>query len=313
MLNFLPGPVLFILSLSLLFINTALWGTLVCLGGLVKMLMPAQGARNAVTGLMNRFMWAWATCNGGILYLIAKIEWDVEGLEGLNKNSWYLLISNHLSGFDIAAQTYLLRNHIPMLKFFLKKELIYVPIMGLGCWALDMPFMDRTSPAKLKKNPKLKGKDLATTRRACEKFKNMPTSIINYVEGSRFTEDKRQRQDSPYRHLLRPKAGGIAFTLSAMGEQFTNLLDVTVVYPDAPDDVLFGVMNGKVRKIIVRVRALPVPQVDATRYFSESEYRVEFQRWLNQVWAEKDDQIAALLQQHQQLTDSATSTHTQLH
>lgn len=313
MLNFLPGPVLFILSLSLLIINTALWGTLVCLGGLVKMLMPAQGARNAVTGLMNRFMWAWATCNGGILYLIAKIEWDVEGLEGLNKNSWYLLISNHLSGFDIAAQTYLLRNHIPMLKFFLKKELIYVPIMGLGCWALDMPFMDRTSPAKLKKNPKLKGKDLATTRRACEKFKNMPTSIINYVEGSRFTEDKRQRQDSPYRHLLRPKAGGIAFTLSAMGEQFTNLLDVTVVYPDAPDDVLFGVMNGKVRKIIVRVRALPVPLVDATRYFSESEYRVEFQRWLNQVWAEKDDQIAALLQQHQQLTDSATSTHTQLH
>jgi len=313
MLNFLPGPVLFILSLSLLIINTALWGSLVCLGGLVKMLMPVQSARNAVTALMNRFMWGWATCNGGILYLIAKIEWDVEGLEGLNKNSWYLLISNHLSGFDIAAQTYLLRNHIPMLKFFLKKELIYVPIMGLGCWALDMPFMDRTSPAKLKKNPKLKGKDLATTRRACEKFKNMPTSIINYVEGSRFTEDKRQRQDSPYRHLLRPKAGGIAFTLSAMGEQFTNLLDVTLVYPDAPDDVLFGVMNGKVRKIIVRVRALPVPQVDATRYFAESEYRVEFQRWLNQVWAEKDDQIAALLQQHQQQTDSATSTHTQLH
>ncbi|WP_133179244.1 acyltransferase [Shewanella decolorationis] len=313
MLNFLPGPVLFILSLSLLIINTALWGTLVCLGGLVKMLMPAQGARNAVTGLMNRFMWAWASCNGGILYLIAKIEWDVQGLEGLDKNGWYLLISNHLSGFDIAAQTYLLRNHIPMLKFFLKKELIYVPIMGLGCWALDMPFMDRTSPAKLKKNPKLKGKDLATTRRACEKFKNMPTSIINYVEGSRFTEDKRQRQDSPYRHLLRPKAGGIAFTLSAMGEQFTNLLDVTLVYPDAPDDVLFGVMNGKVRKIVVRVRALPVPQVDATSYFAESEYRVEFQRWLNQIWAEKDEQIDALLLQHRQLTDSATSTHTQLH
>lgn len=157
MLNFLPGPVLFILSLSLLIINTALWGTLVCLGGLVKMLMPVPSARNAVTALMNRFMWAWASCNGGILYLIAKIEWDVQGLEGLDKNGWYLLISNHLSGFDIAAQTYLLRNHIPMLKFFLKKELIYVPIMGLGCWALDMPFMDRTSPAKLKKNPKLKG------------------------------------------------------------------------------------------------------------------------------------------------------------
>lgn len=307
MLNFLPGPVLFMLSLSLLIINTALWGSLISLGGLLKMLLPIQRTRNAITGSMNRFMWAWASCNGGILYLIANIEWDVEGLESLNQNSWYLLISNHRSGFDIAAQTYLLRNHIPMLKFFLKKELIYVPIMGLGCWALDMPFMDRTSPAKLKKNPKLKGKDLATTRRACEKFKNMPTSIINYVEGSRFTEDKRQRQDSPYRHLLRPKAGGIAFTLSAMGEQFTNLLDVTLVYPDAPDEVLFRVMNGKVRKIIVRVRALPVPQVDASRYFSELEYRVEFQRWLNQVWAEKDQQIHALLQTHQSVNNKATS------
>ncbi|QYJ78583.1 acyltransferase [Shewanella acanthi] len=307
MLNFLPGPVLFVLSLTLLIINTALWGSLVCLGGLVKMLMPAQGARNAVTSVMNRFMWAWATCNGGILFLIAKIEWDVQGIEDLDKNGWYLLISNHLSGFDIAAQTYLLRNHIPMLKFFLKKELIYVPIMGLGCWALDMPFMDRTSPAKLKKNPKLKGKDLATTRRACEKFKNIPTSIINYVEGSRFTEDKRQRQDSPYRHLLRPKAGGIAFTLSAMGEQFTNVLDVTLVYPDAPEDVLSAVMNGKVHKIVVRVRALPVPEVDADRYFAESDYRVEFQRWLNQLWADKDEQIHALLQQHQQFPNRGAS------
>ncbi|GIU03132.1 acyltransferase [Shewanella morhuae] len=311
MLNFLPGPVLFIISFSLLIINTFIWSSLISLGGLVKIVMPTQGARNAVSSVMNRFMWAWASCNGGILFLIAKIEWDIQGLEGLDKNSWYLLISNHLSGFDIAAQTYVLRNHIPMLKFFLKNELMYVPIMGLGCWALDMPFMNRTSPAKLKKNPKLKGKDLETTRRACEKFKKMPTSIINYVEGSRFTKQKHQRQNSPYRHLLRPKAGGIAFTLSAMGEQFTNLLDMTIVYPDAPEDILFGVMNGKVSKIIVRINALPVPQVDPARYFSESEYRVEFQRWLNQVWAEKDQQIDDLLRDYQNAATSTNNTHIQ--
>lgn len=136
MLNFLPGPVLFILSLSLLIINTAVWGSLISLGGLVKIVMPVQRARNAVTTVMNRFMWAWACCNGGILYLIAKIEWDVQGLEGLDKNSWYLLISNHLSGFDIAAQTYVLRNHIPMLKFFLKKNSFMYPLWGwdVGRW-----------------------------------------------------------------------------------------------------------------------------------------------------------------------------------
>ncbi|MGI2855720.1 acyltransferase [Shewanella algae] len=304
MLHFLPGPVLFILSLSLLIINTAVWGSLVCIGGLFKLLLPWKGGRIAMTRLMNRFMWGWASCNGGILHLIAKVEWDVQGLESLKPDGWYLLISNHLSGFDIAAQTYILRNNIPMLKFFLKKELLYVPIMGLGCWALDMPFMNRTSPEKLKKNPKLRGKDLQTTRRSCEKFKDLPTSIINYVEGSRFTEDKRQRQKSPYKHLLRPKAGGIAFTLSAMGEQFDALLNMTVVYPDAPKDILGAVMQGKVQKIVVRIEALPVPQVDSVRYFSEPEYRVEFQRWLNDIWQQKDAQIDQLLAEYQPADDN---------
>ncbi len=299
MLNFLPGSLLYFMSTTLLIINTVLWASLISIGGIIKLVVPFTAGRNALTHLMNRFMWAWATCNGGILHLLADIEWDIEGLDNLDKNSWYLLISNHLSGFDIAAQTYVLRNHIPMLKFFLKRELMYVPFLGLGCWALDMPFMSRTSPAKLKKNPKLKGKDLESTRKACEKFRFMPTSIINYVEGSRFTEEKHRRQDSPYRYLLRPKAGGIAFALSAMGEQFTNVLNVTVLYPEVfKKDALYEVMHGRLKKIVVRVKVLPVPEVDNKRYFSESSYRVEFQRWLNQLWQEKDEEIHQLMIKH---------------
>ncbi|WP_144211469.1 acyltransferase [Shewanella donghaensis] len=302
MLGFLPGPIIFFISSCLLIINTSLWAGLISIGGIIKLFIPFKAGRNALTHLMNRFMWAWATCNGGILHLIANVEWDVEGLEDLDEQGWYLLISNHVSGFDIAAQTYLLRNHIPMLKFFLKKELIFVPFLGLGCWALDMPFMDRTSPKKLKKNPKLKGKDLQTTRKACEKFKHFPTSIINYVEGSRFTPDKHKRQQSPYKHLLRPKAGGIAFTLSAMGEQFTGLLNMTLAYPDADlnakEGVLYQVMSGRVKKIMVRIEQMPVPKVDAEVYFSSPETRVEFQRWLNQVWIEKDQILDDVFLKH---------------
>lgn len=300
MLTFLPGPLLFVISLVLLIINTSIWGSLIAIGGIIKLLLPLQALRRALTKIMNRFMWAWATCNGGILYLISNIEWDISGLDNLDPNGWYLLISNHVSGFDIAAQTYVLRNHIPMLKFFLKKELLYVPILGLGCWALDMPFMNRTSPAKLKKNPKLKGKDLETTRKACERFKDSPTSIINYVEGSRFTEEKRLRQDSPYRHLLRPKASGIAFTLSAMGEQFTNLLNITLVYPETSEKVLSNVMHGRTKKVVMHVEVLPVPQVDANDYLHHADSRVAFQRWLNQLWFEKDQFIDNVLKQYQQ-------------
>ncbi|QQX79843.1 acyltransferase [Shewanella sp. KX20019] len=299
MLNFLPGSLLYFMSTTLLIINTIVWTTLISLGGIIKLLLPFTAARVLLTRLMNRFMWGWASCNGGILRLLADIEWDVEGLENLDQKSWYLLISNHLSGFDIAVQTYVLRNNIPMLKFFLKRELMYVPFLGLGCWALDMPFMSRTSPAKLKKNPKLKGKDLESTRKACKKFRFMPTSIINYVEGSRFTEEKHRRQGSPYRYLLRPKAGGIAFALSAMGEQFTNVLNVTVLYPEVfKKDALHEVMHGRLKKIVVRVKVLPVPEVDNKRYFSESSYRVEFQRWLNQLWLEKDEEIHQLMIKH---------------
>lgn len=298
MLNFLPGPVLFALSMMLLIINTVWWSSLIFIGGLIKLLVPITAFRNILTHIMNRFMWGWASCNGGILYLIAKIEWDIEGLEGLRKDGWYLLISNHLSGFDIAALTYVLRNNIPMLKFFLKKELLYVPFLGLGCWALDMPFMNRTSAKQLRKNPKLKGKDLHTTRRACEKFKTIPTAIINYVEGSRFTKEKHARQRSPYRYLLRPKAGGIALTISAMGEQFTNLLNVTLVYPDSEGDTLSEVMQGKIKRIVVRIETLPVPEVDDARYFSDADCRAQFQRWLNGVWLQKDEQIHQILQRY---------------
>lgn len=298
MFNFLPWPFLYFISSLLLFINTFIWAGLISIGGIIKFLIPILPIRTAISKLMHRFMWCWASCNGGILFLIADIEWDIKGLEDLNPENWYLVISNHRSGFDIAVQTYILRNHIPMLKFFLKKELLYIPLFGTGCWALDMPFMTRTSAEKLRKNPKLKGKDLEATRKACNKFKHTPTAIINYVEGSRFTPQKRKRQNSPYQYLLRPKAGGIAFTLAAMGEQFTNLLNMTLVYPDAKSNPLKEAMQGKLKKIIVRFEILPVPKVDQQRYFSDPQYRVEFQRWLNQLWLEKDLQIQQIMQEH---------------
>lgn len=302
MLNFLPCFFIYIISNTLFILNTIFWGGLLSIGGVIKLFLPCKGVRVLLTRGMDKLMYGWATINGLILKLIANIDWDVEGLENLCPKHWYLLISNHLSGLDIAVTAYILRNHIPMLKFFLKKELIYVPFLGLACWALDMPFMNRSSPAKLRKNPKLKGKDLQATKKSCQKFKYLPTSIINYVEGSRYTEEKCQRQNSPYRYLLKPKAGGIAFTLASMGNLFTNLLNITIVYPNAPKNILNAAMKGKIDKIVVRIEAFPVPVVDDQRYLTDPEHRIEFQRWLNQLWHEKDQQI------HQILTTSQTAS-----
>ena len=180
---------------------------------------------------------------------------QVQGIHGLDPRGWYLVNCNHQSWADILVLQHLFTRRIPLLKFFLKQQLVWVPVMGLAWWALDFPFMRRHSEEVLNKHPKLRSKDRETTRRACEKFSLIPTSVMNFCEGTRFTQVKHQRQRSPYRHLLKPKAGGIALALNAMGDRFHAVLDVTIVYPDgAPDFWQF--LSGRMKRARVRVQTL---------------------------------------------------------
>ena len=153
--------------------------------------------------------------------------------------------------------------------------------------------MTRTSKSQLKKNPKLRGKDLETTRKACEKFKEMPVSVVNFVEGTRFTTQKHARQNSPFPHLLKPKAGGIAFVMQAMGEQITKVVNVTIHYPDGiPTFMDFA--GGKVKNINVHVDVRPVSEELIGDYTGDSEFRVRFQSELNRLWENKEQTLQSL-------------------
>jgi len=167
--------------------------------------------------------------------------------------------------------------------------------MGLAWWALEFPFMRRHTEAYLQKHPQERGKDAAATRAACEKYALIPTSVMNFLEGTRFTPAKHARQQSPYRHLLKPKAGGLTLALDAMGERFTAVLDITIVYPQGiPTFMQF--LQGRVREFVVRVRTLPVPQASAgTGQTQEQALRDTCQQWVNQLWADKDVLIDQLL------------------
>ncbi len=184
---------------------------------------------------------------------------------------------------------------IPFLKFFLKKELIWVPILGLAWWALDYPFMKRYSEAFLKKHPHLKGKDVETTRAACEKFKTIPVSVMNFVEGTRFTREKHDKQNSPFKHLLKPKAGGISFVLAAMGEELKSMVNVTIVYPNCNDKSFWAFLCGRVTEIVVRVDTVPIEKDIIGDYTQDEKFRERFQDWLNALWTQKDSTIEALL------------------
>src|SRR3546814_693522 len=162
-------------------------------------------------------------------------------------------------------------------------------------WGLDYPFMARHTKQQIAKNPALKGKDIETTRKACEAFRDQPALILNFLEGTRFTEAKRQNQKSPYQHLLRPKSGGFAFTLSALGEQLHSLLDVTIVYPEGSRG-FWDFLCGRVRHVIVEVRQLEVPRdLFHGSYESDPAFRARFHGWIASLWQDKDRRIAELL------------------
>jgi 1-acyl-sn-glycerol-3-phosphate acyltransferase len=237
----------------------------------------------------------WISGNSGWMALTQRTKWDVEGIAGLDPHNWYLVNSNHQTWADIFVLQHLFNRRIPLLKFFIKDQLKWVPVMGLAWWALDFPFMRRHGEEYLKLHPEMRGKDQAATRRACEKFALIPTSVMNFLEGTRFTPAKHQRQQSPYRHLLKPKAGGIALALNAMGDRFQAILDVTIVYPDGAPN-FWEFLCGKLKRVIVRVQILPVPEhLMHSDYAGDAEVRAAFQRWVQQLWQDKDAQIARLL------------------
>lgn len=296
MLGFLPAPLIAALFLVLLAASTIFFSTLILVTMPLRFLMPTHGLRAAITALLITFAVTWCQLNNKVLFrLLPRIDWDIHLPEGLSNRNWYFVMSNHQSWVDIMVLFYTFTGRIPFLKYFLKQELLYVPFWGQAMYALDFPFMKRYSKEALARHPELKGKDTETTRRSCEKFRYTPVSVMNFLEGTRFTPAKHAQQQSPYRHLLKPKAGGMAFTLSALGGQMHCLLDVTIVYPGG-NPTFMDFCAGRVRRVIVRVHKREIPPEAFTRdYETDAEFRESFQTWTAALWNKKDAEIARLL------------------
>jgi len=294
MFHILPGVVRGSLSLALFILNTVFWCIPLFVLVAVKAVVPLESWRRRCSRMLNAIAENWIWINNQIQKLPGNTRWDVQGMETLERSEWYLVLANHQSWVDIVVLQKIFHRKIPFLKFFIKKELLWLPILGQAWWAMDFPFVKRYTKRHLQKKPHLKGKDLEITRQACKKFKKIPISITNFVEGTRFSNEKHRSQQSPYPHLLKPKAGGIAFVLDSMGEQIHRVLDVTIVYPDGTTN-FWALLCGKIRKIKVRVRSLPVNAELLGDYTNDGHFRAGLQRWLNNIWAEKTRYIEEMM------------------
>ncbi|MED6339117.1 MAG: acetyltransferase [SAR324 cluster bacterium] len=290
MTNIIRTPI-FIILITL---NTAFHGSLVSLCAPIKLLIPISAWRNFWGRISYWIAGGFIITNNFLLKIFFHIEWDIDGLENLSPDGIYLVISNHLSLLDILVAQGVFFKKIPFLRFFIKHELVWVPFLGQALWALEYPTMKRYSKESLIKFPELRGKDIETARKSCEKLLGHPVTILNYPEGTRFTKTKHDNTKSSYKHLLKPRAGGIHTVLSSLGDELTAILNVTLVYPGHSSPNLTDLMQGRIPRIVVRIEPLTlgeghVPSLETIRGKGGS---LAVRKFLNELWESKDTLIS---------------------
>ena len=242
---------------------------------------------------------SWLSVNNWLIdHVLPHLKWDIsidDDLD-LSMQGRYLMTCNHQSWVDTTVNQYFGLTRMPLTRFFTKWELIFIPFVGQAFKILGFPMMKRHSKEQIAKNPELKTRDMEESRKACEQLLSQPFTLLNYLEGTRFTPEKHDAQQSPYKHLLKPKAGGLALALNILGDKIDALVDMTIVYPDgAPGYGDFWL--GDVHRIAVNLRKIEIPSwVLGGNYEDDAEYRERFQQWVHELWTEKDQLIECMKQ-----------------
>ena len=295
MLKLFPPQFRGALTLLLGMISTVVCSLPLLVLALVKLAIPGKPVRAVLDPMLNGIASGCISFNCLLMNMFQRTRWEVAGVDALALDHWYLVNCNHQSWVDIFVLQRVFNRRIPLLKFFLKQQLIYVPVIGLAWWALEFPFMRRHSATYLQQHPEKRTQDLETARKACARFAVVPTSVMNFPEGTRYTPAKAKKQRSPYRHLLRPRAGALGLSLSVLGAQFRSMLDVTIVYPDGLP-TFWDFLCDRVPRVVVDVRQLAVPEaLCGGDYVTDAALRSALQQWLQGIWLAKDDTIEQIL------------------
>jgi 1-acyl-sn-glycerol-3-phosphate acyltransferase len=275
------------LSFFLIVINTLFWCSFLLTIAILKLLVPVESWKTLCTKWIIAIGECWIFCNGLWIKLLHNPQWTVTGFDSLNQSDWYLTMANHQSWADIFVLQGITNRKIPMLKFFMKDVLIWVPVIGLAWWALDMPFLKRYTKEQIKKNPSLRGKDVIEMKKSFGRFARYPVSIFSFAEGTRFTKAKHASQDSPYEQLLRPKSGGIGLTLSTM-PYIKKVLDFTIKY-DSKNRTFWDFLCGRMSNVEIHVNIIDVPESLIQKNYTEDEkFREELKEWLYSIWEAKN-------------------------
>ena len=241
---------------------------------------------------MDKIIDYWTGCNRRLIRSLGCCDIRVELEPGLalSRGRWYLLTCNHQSWSDILLLQNGFRPLLPPVKFFTKRELLWLPALGLAMWVLGFPYVRRPSREAIAANPALKDVDRAEVLRACADFRTNPVAVLNFTEGTRFTAEKHQAQQSPYQHLLKPKLGGVELVLNGLRQELEGVLDITLHY-EGPVPTFWEFLGGRcpAARVVTRYRSVPAP----VRAALDSGDRGPLAAWIDELWRAKDAELAS--------------------
>lgn len=284
-----------ILTSTGIIINTTFNCLVLYMVSLVRLALGVVGlkrAESALTEHTDLIIDSWVGCNRALFKLLRLTRVDTRWINApdLSRKRWYIVVSNHQTWTDILILQVSLLGHIPPLKFFTKSQLIWIPLLGPAMWLLGFPYVRRMDKAQIEANPELLEVDRQATLAACRGFKNHPTAVLNFLEGTRFTPEKHGAQSpARFQTLLNTKIGGLSYALTALNEELHYLIDVTITYPNGVP-TFWQFMKGECRDVQLRIACHQVPE-NITQAADFDEKRALIGPWIEALWQEKDARL----------------------
>jgi 1-acyl-sn-glycerol-3-phosphate acyltransferase len=263
-------------SFTFIVTNLVIWLPLLLLAALTRAVLPfgfvSKTTEKVVDAIYRLAVNIDAWWISRVLGIELELEDDLQVLAGLAPTESPVVICNHQSWFDIFLLQTLISGRGPILKFLIKVELLWVPVPGWVCLALNFPRLKRKGDAESR------SKDLRSVESASLRLGTEPGGLLVFPEGTRFSQEKRDRSNSEHQHLLQPKSGGFTVIQRSMPED-TSVLDISIRY-NRGDMNCWRCMSGAVDRIFVKVESFQMRDIqDATE-------------WLNRRWAVKDSWVA---------------------
>ncbi len=276
-------------------LHTIFWCSFMYIFYFFRCLSPTQGLYNFCNRILLWLADNWIASDNFMMNSTMNIKWELPDFDHLAYKQWYFIICNHQTWTDILVLQRIFLKKIPFIRFFIKKELMWLPVLNGAWWAYDFPIMHRHTKEQIEKNPSLRNKDLMATKKACLRYQHMPVTILNFLEGTRFTPQKHQKQHSEYKYLLNPKLGGFAYAINAMDKKINHVLDVTIIYPEGRQ-TFWDFLCGRVHHIVVKLVEREIPtNILSGNYVEDEIYRTNFKEWINNIWNEKDKLLTSFL------------------